>query len=153
MCVITLSWLTGTPESSLKLLVTIDVKVKPRFRNQAGFVQILGGCEPSKSFPCEYLISTAGKFKWKVQVRLKKKKLQCSAMIPAPEEIQLTYLPLVREHTYYRWRSNIVVLFREDVITILIISPGIGLQSLFISCSCFHCCGCTARVTSTEKEH
>lgn len=70
MHAIPLSWLTGTPESSLKLKVTLDVKVKPTFRNQLGFVQILGGCEPSKSLLCEYIISTAEIVK--VQVQLKK---------------------------------------------------------------------------------
>ena len=61
---VTLSWLTRTPESSFKLLVTLDLKVKPPFRNQLGFVQTLVGCESSKSLLCEYVISTAGNKKF-----------------------------------------------------------------------------------------
>lgn len=41
--------------------------------------------------------------------------------------------------------------FHNDVIKILIILLGIGLQSLFISCGCFHCCGCSPRVTLAKK--
>lgn len=43
--------------------------------------------------------------------------------------------------------------FHKHVIKILITHPLIGLQSLFISCSCFHCCDCRYWVTFTEREH
>lgn len=43
--------------------------------------------------------------------------------------------------------------FHKHVIKISITHLLIGLQSLFISCSCFHCCDCRYWVTFTEREH